>query len=105
LANTASAKKRARQAERRRARNMALRSRMRTAIKKVRLAVASGDKNAAQQAFREAMSVIDKVASKGIIHKAAAARHKSRLNARVKALVLGSTTAAAPSQNASPSVA
>ncbi len=96
MANTASAKKRARQAERRRVRNMALRTRMRTAIKKVRHAVASGDKQAAQQAFREAMSVIDKVASKGVIHKAAAARHKSRLNARVKALVLGERTSASP---------
>lgn len=96
MANIASAKKRARQAERRRARNMALRSMLRTAIKKVRLAIARGDKDAAQQAFREAMSVIDKVASKGVIHKAAAARHKSRLNARLKALVQSASSGASP---------
>lgn len=95
MANIASAKKRARQAERRRAHNMALRSMMRTAIKKVRLAIARGDKDTAQQAFREAMSVIDKVASKGVIHKAAAARYKSRLNARLKALVRSVSSGAA----------
>ncbi len=76
---------------------MALRSTLRTAIKKARLAIARGDKDAAQHAFREAMSIIDKVAAKGVIHKNAAARHKSRLNARVKALAQSTSSGTSPS--------
>jgi small subunit ribosomal protein S20 len=90
LANIASAKKRARQAEQRRAHNAALRSRLRTYIKKVILAVDSGDPARAQQAFREAVPIIDSSVNKGLIHKNKAARSKSRLNARVRALVLRS---------------
>jgi small subunit ribosomal protein S20 len=88
LANIASAKKRARQSEERRAHNAAMRSRLRTFIKKVILAVQSGDVAKAQQAYREAVPVIDSSVNKGLIHRNKAARGKSRLNARVKALVL-----------------
>lgn len=76
---------------------MAQRSQLRTYIKNVRVAVERKDKEAAQHAFREAMSVIDKVAGKGIIHKTAAARYKSRLNARVKALDLSASSGASSS--------
>jgi len=88
LANIASARKRASQSEVRRARNAAHRSRLRTYIKKVLLAVESGDVDKAQAAFREAVPVIDSSVTKGLIHKNRAARSKSRLNARVKALAL-----------------
>jgi small subunit ribosomal protein S20 len=86
MANTAQARKRARQATVRRAHNMSLRSELRTAIKKVRKAVATGDKAAAQAVFKESQSVIDSIADKQIIHKNAAARHKSRLSAAIKSL-------------------
>lgn len=86
MANTAQARKRARQAIQRRAQNMSLRSELRTAIKKVRKAVAVGDKTAAQTVFKESQSVIDSIADKKIIHKNAAARHKSRLIAAIKSL-------------------
>lgn len=86
MANSLSAKKRARQAERRRLRNASARSNMRTFIKKVLAAVDTGNKDEAQQAYVKAVSVIDKAANKGIIHRNKAARHKSRLNAKVKAL-------------------
>jgi len=88
LANIASAKKRAIQSEKHRAHNAALRSRLRTYIKKVLLAVQSGDVAQAQEAFRAAVPIIDSSVNKGLIHKNKAARSKSRLNARVKALVL-----------------
>lgn len=86
MANTAQAKKRARQAEAHRARNAAQRSQLTSAIKKVQLAVAGQDKSKAQAAYRSATSVIDRLADKGILHKNAAARHKSSLNKKVKAL-------------------
>lgn len=86
MANTAQAKKRARQAEAHRARNTAQRSALRTAIKKVQKAVEAKDKSAAQLAFREAAAAIDRSAGKGLIHKNNAARHKSNLNKRVRAL-------------------
>ena len=86
MANSPQAKKRAKQAEKRRAHNMGLRSRVRTYIKKVVAAIESGDKEAAQTAYNEAVPVIDRMADKGIIHKNKAARHKSRLNAQIKAL-------------------
>ncbi len=86
MANTPQARKRARQAERRRAHNASLRSLTRTVIKKVGAAVASGDAGLARAAFDEAVPVIDRMADKGIIHKNRAARHKRRLNAQVKAL-------------------
>lgn len=86
MANIQSAKKRARQAIKRRAHNMALRSRLRTAIRRVLLAVKAGDKAAAQATFTAAVPEIDRMVSKGIIRKNRAAHYKSRLNARVRAL-------------------
>ncbi|MFT3734054.1 MAG: 30S ribosomal protein S20 [Rhodocyclaceae bacterium] len=86
MANTVQARKRARQNDAARAHNTSLRSRLRTAIKAVRKAVEAGDKAAAQQVFQQSVSVIDSIADKNIIHKNAAARHKSRLSAAVKAL-------------------
>ena len=86
MANSPQARKRARQAERRRAHNASLRSLVRTVIKKVYAAVQSGDPAAARSAYDNAVPVIDRMADKGIIHKNKAARHKSRLSAQVKAL-------------------
>jgi len=86
LANTAQAKKRARQSEDRRQHNMGMRSQLRTSIKKIHTALASNDKNAAATSYREAQPIIDKMVSKGIIHKNKAARHKSRINAQIKKL-------------------
>lgn len=86
LANSAQAKKRAKQAEVRRQHNTSIRATMRTAMKKVVKAAAAGDKAAAQEAYKAAVPVIDKTAGKGLVAKNAAARYKSRLNARVRAL-------------------
>ena len=86
MANIKSAGKRARQAEKTRKHNMGLRSAMRTKIKNVVNACDAGDKEAAQAAYKEAVPVIDSMINKGIVPKNKAARHKSRLNARVKAL-------------------
>ncbi len=86
MANTPQAKKRARQGEKRRVHNASLRSMVRTQIKKVLAAIGSGDAEQAQSALNNAVPVIDRMADKGILHKNKAARHKSRLNAQVKAL-------------------
>ena len=86
MANSPSAKKRARQSEVRRQHNASLRSMVRTTIKKVVRAVEAKDVEAAQAAYSVAVPVIDRMADKGIIHKNKAARHKSRLNASVKAI-------------------
>ena len=86
MANSTQAKKRARQNEKRRQHNASLRSMVRTYLKKVDAAIDSGDQAVAQAAYAESMPVIDRMADKGIIHKNKAARHKSRLNAKVKAL-------------------
>jgi small subunit ribosomal protein S20 len=86
VANSPQARKRARQAEKRRAHNSSLRSLVRTVIKKVYSAINSGDSAAAKAAYNSAVPVIDRMADKGIIHKNKAARHKSRLNALVKSL-------------------
>lgn len=86
MANIASAKKRAKQSEKRRDHNVSLRSKLRTFMKKVVSATEGGNLPHAQEAFKEAVPVIDRMANKGIIHKSAAARYKSRLNARVKKL-------------------
>ncbi len=86
MANIASAKKRARQAVKLRSHNASQRSYLRTHIKKVVNAIAANDKEAAQTAYQAAVPVIDAMASKGIIHKNKAARHKSRLNSHLKAL-------------------
>ncbi len=84
MANIKSAKKRARQNVTRRAHNMAQRSALRTAIKKVVNAITGGDKKAASAAYKDATPTIDSMADKGIIHKNKAARHKSRLNQHIK---------------------
>ena len=84
MANIKSARKRARQSIKRRSHNMALRSRMRTQIKKVLNAVRDGNKDLAATEYRAAVPEIDKMANKGIIHANKAARHKSRLNAMIK---------------------
>ena len=86
MANTASARKRARQSERQRQHNTSLRSELRTAVKNVRKAIDGGDKAAAQAVYQRAVSTIDSIADKNIIHKNKAARHKSRLAAAIKAL-------------------
>ena len=86
MANTPQAKKRARQAEKRRNHNASQRSMVRTMIKKVNAAISAGDATAARAAYDNAVPVIDRMADKGIIHKNKAARHKSRLNTQVKAL-------------------
>lgn len=87
MANTAQAKKRARQSEQARQHNASLRSKLRTAIKKVYLAIAGKDQTQAKTSFLGAQSIIDKMVSKGIIHSNKAARHKSRLNEKIKNLV------------------
>lgn len=86
MANTAQAKKRVRQAEKHRQHNTSLRSQLRTAIKKIHTAITAKDQKAANSSFHEAQPVIDKMVSKGIIHRNKAARHKSRLNAQIKTL-------------------
>lgn len=84
MANTKSAEKAARQAEKHRAHNIALRSRMRSALRKVNAAIASGDPENARQSFRDAVPMIDTLVSKKIVHRNKAARHKSRLAARIR---------------------
>jgi small subunit ribosomal protein S20 len=86
VANIKSAEKRAKQAVRRRAHNVAARSRLRTSIKKVLTAIEGGDKDKATEAYKAARPVIDTMVTKGIIHRNKAARHKRELNARLKAL-------------------
>ena len=86
MANIKSAEKRAKQAVRRRAHNVAARSRLRTSIKKVLNAIEGGDKAKATEAYKAAQPVIDTMVNKGIIHRNKAARHKRELNARLKAL-------------------
>ena len=86
MANTAQARKRARQAVKLNAHNSSQRSTLRTAIKAVRKAIDAGDKAAAAQVFQSSVSIIDRIADKKIIHKNKAARHKSRLSAAIKAL-------------------
>lgn len=86
MANSAQARKRARQADKRRNHNAAIRSAMRSAMKSVIKAIAAGDKDAAQAAYKAAVPVIDKTSGKGLMAKNAAGRYKSRLNARVHAM-------------------
>ena len=86
MANSAQARKRARQAERRRLQNNSQRSTMRTFVKKVVRAIESGDREAAVLAYQNAGPLIDSAAGKGLIHANKAARHKSRLNAHIKAM-------------------
>ena len=86
MANTKSAEKAAHQAEKHRARNVALRSRMRTAVRGVSAAIAGGDKEAARISYQSAVPVIDSLVSKQIIHRNKAAQHKSRMAARIRAM-------------------
>ena len=86
MPNIQSAKKRVRQTITRRARNMSQRSSMRTAVKSLEASLEAGDKDAATKAYKDAARALDKAVTKGLIHKNNAARKKSRMNARVKAL-------------------
>lgn len=86
MANTAQARKRARQSVARRHTNFALRTEFRSAIKKVLKAIQAGNKDTAKVEFTSAQSTIDKIARKGIFHKNKAARHKSKLSAKIKAM-------------------
>ena len=86
VANTPSAEKAARQAEKHRAQNIALRSRMRSAIRGVTDAIASGKKDEAQKNYIAAVPVIDSLVNKQIVHRNKAARHKSRLAARIRGM-------------------
>lgn len=86
MANTAQAKKRARQSEQHRQHNASLRSMLRTAIKKVLYALEARNKPDAEAAYQAAVPIIDRMTHKGFIHKNKAARHKSRLSAHIKAL-------------------
>lgn len=86
MANIKSAKKRAKQAEGRRQRNVNQRSAMRTSVKKLIAAIDAGNKEEAQTLYVAATSSLDAAASKGLIHANKAARHKSRLNKRVVAM-------------------
>ena len=86
MANTKQAAKRAKKSIKLRATNMSLRTKLRSAIKKVQKAISAGDAKAAQAAFAEQQSTIDSIADKKIIHKNKAARHKSRLARQIKAL-------------------
>lgn len=86
MANTAQARKRARQSEVRRKHNASQRSAMRTALKRTIAAVGTGDFDAASAAYKTAVPILDKAVGHGIISKNKAARHKSRLNTQIKAL-------------------
>ena len=86
MANIKSVRKRARQAIVRRDHNMALRTEVRTAMKKVVKAVAAGNKEAAAASLRESQRVIDRIVAKGVMHRNAGGRHKSRLAHAVKGL-------------------
>ncbi len=86
MANTAQARKRVRQAEKRRQLNASQRSMMRTRVKRVFSALGAGDKAQAEAAYKEAVPVLDQMARKGLIHKNKAARYKSRFNAQIQAL-------------------
>ena len=86
MANSPQAKKRASQGEKRRQHNSSLRSMMRTYLKKVNAAINVKDKKASQDAYSTSIPIVDRMADKGLIHKNKAARYKSRLNAKIKAL-------------------
>lgn len=92
MANTASARKRIRQTEKRTLRNRARRSRVRTFLRKVEQAIAAGDKAKAQEAFRAAQPELQRAATKGVLHLNTVSRKLSRLSVRIKAL--GATAAA-----------
>jgi small subunit ribosomal protein S20 len=91
MANIKQSKKRAVQSEKRRLHNMGLRSRARTAIKKVRAAIESGNQEEARLLFQQATKVVDQIADKNIFHKNKAARHKSRMAKKIKNMEQKST--------------
>lgn len=86
MANTAQARKRARQSERRRLHNAGRKSLFRTRLKQVIKAIESGDKDLAKIAYATAVPLIDKMSKTALVHKNKASRHKSRLNARIRAM-------------------
>jgi small subunit ribosomal protein S20 len=86
MANIKSAKKRAKQAVERREHNMSLRTQVRTAMKSVKKAVAGGNKDLAARTLRDSQRVIDRIVAKGVMHRNAGNRHKSRLAHAVKGL-------------------
>ena len=86
MANHFSALKRARQTEKRTARNRANTSQLRTALRSMRESLEKGDKAAASQAYRQTVSTLDRATKKGILHENTASRYKSRLAARLNAL-------------------
>ena len=87
MANTPQVRKRARQNEKNRKHNGSMRSMVRTYLKKADAAIESGEVAAAQAAFNIVAPILDRIADKGVIHKNKAARHKSRLNTKIKALL------------------
>ena len=86
MANSAQARKRARQAEKHRQLNAGQRAAFRTAVKKVVYAIDEGDKAKAEEMFKAAVPLIDRTSGKGLISANKGARHKSRLNARIRAM-------------------
>ncbi len=86
MANSLQARKRAKQAEKHRQHNASMRSMLRTSIKKIGYAIDAGKKEDAESAYKAAVPIIDGMSRKGLIHKNKAARHKSRLNAQVRAM-------------------
>ncbi|MEK7230520.1 MAG: 30S ribosomal protein S20 [Pseudomonadota bacterium] len=86
MANIASARKAARQSEKRRQHNMSLRTELRSALRRVKKAIDAGDKTAARAVLHASTKVLDSIADKKIIHKNKASRHKSRLSAAIKAM-------------------
>jgi small subunit ribosomal protein S20 len=94
MANTASARKRIRQTEKRTMRNRARRSRVRTFLRKVELAISGGDQAQAHDAFRSAQPELHRAVTKGVFHRNTVARKLSRLSARIKAMGGGASPAA-----------
>jgi small subunit ribosomal protein S20 len=86
MANHFSALKRARQTQKRTAVNRSNNSRLRSSLRELRTVIAKGDKEGASKTYRETVSALDKAIQKGVLHKNTAARYKSRLSARVKAI-------------------
>ncbi len=86
MANTSQARKRARQADKRRVHNQSRRSMMRTSLKKAISAIESGNREEAEALYKSATSSLDIAAKNGLIHRNKAARHKSRLNARIRTM-------------------
>ena len=91
MANTASARKRIRQTEKRTERNRARRSRVRTFLRKVEQAIAEGDKSVAQDAFKAAQPELQRAATKGVLHRNSVARKLSRLSSRIKGIGASAT--------------